>query len=75
MQTLELKDDVAIQLRQVAEQAHLPPSDLIKQLLSQYIIEEKKPALLTDIIDELPEISAFKGALVDIQRTMRNEWH
>lgn len=73
MQTLELKDDVATQLQQVAEQAHLSAGDLIEKLLSKYIIEEK-PTLLTDIINELPEISAFKGDPVEIQRTMRNEW-
>jgi len=74
MQTLELKDDVATQLKQVAEQAHLSTTDLIEQLLNRYIIEEKRPTLLTDIINELPEISAFKGDPVEIQRKMRDEW-
>ncbi len=74
MQTLELKDDVATQLKQTAEQAHLSTADLIEQLLSRYIIEENRPTLLTDIINELPEISAFKGDPVEIQRKMRDEW-
>ncbi len=74
MQTLELKDDIASQLKQAAEQAHLSTNELIEQLLSKYIIEEKSPTLLTDIISELPEINAFKGDPVKIQRTMRNEW-
>lgn len=74
MQTLELKDDVATRLKQAAEQAHVSAGDLIEQLLSKYIIEEKPPTLLTDIINELPEIKAFKGDPVAIQRTMRNEW-
>jgi len=74
MQTLELKDDVATQLKKAAEQAHLSAGDLIEKLLSKYIIEEKIPTLLTDIINELPEIKAFKGDPVEIQRKMRNEW-
>ena len=74
MQTLELKDDVAIQLQQAAEQAHLSSNELIEQLLNQYKHQEKPATLLTDIINELPEISAFKGDPVEIQRTMRNEW-
>lgn len=74
MQTLELKDDVATQLKQAAEQAHVSASDLIEQQLSKYIIEEQHPISLTDIINELPEIGAFKGDPVEIQRAMRNEW-
>ncbi len=74
MQTLELKDDVATQLKQAAEQAHVSAADLIEQLISKYTADEKRPTLLTDIINDLPEISAFKGDPVEIQRTMRNEW-
>ncbi len=74
MQTLELKDNVATQLKQVAEQAHISTGDLIEQLLSQYITKEKQPQQLTDIIEQLPEITAFKGDPVEIQRKMRNEW-
>lgn len=47
---------------------------LIEQLISKYTVDEKRPTLLTDIINDLPEISAFKGDPVEIQRTMRNEW-
>jgi len=77
MQTLELKDDVAEQLKQVAKQAHLSTNDLIAQFLNKYITEvNKKPILATDIIKGLPEIKAFKGGdPVDIQRKMRNEWN
>jgi len=74
MQTLELKEDIATRLKQAAEQAHLSTNDLIEQFLSQYDPEEKSPTSLTDIINELPEINAFKGDPVEIQRTMRNEW-
>ncbi len=74
MQTLELKDNVATQLKQAAEQAHISTGDLIEQLLSQYITKEKQPQQLTDIIEQLPEITAFKGDPVEIQRKMRNEW-
>ena len=43
-------------------------------MLTEYIQPEKEPVLMSDIIKGLPEISAFKGDPVEIQRKMRNEW-
>ncbi len=74
MQTLELKDDVAIKLKQVAEQAHLSTNDLIEQFLTQYTIEEKPPKTLNDFFGILKESPTFKGDPVEIQRKMRDEW-
>ena len=74
MQTLELKDDVAIHLKQVAEQAHLSSSDLIEQLLNQYKHQEPEPKTLNDFFGVLKDSPTFKGDPVEIQRKMRDEW-
>ena len=70
MQTLELNDDLAEKLNQLAKQNHTSPSSLIEKWLET----STKPILLTDIIKELPEITSFKGDPVEIQRKMRDEW-
>ena len=75
MQTLELKDEVAIQLQQIAEQAHISTNELIEQLLSKYIIEKTEPTTLNDFIGLLKDSSTFKGDPVEIQRKMRDEWN
>ena len=74
MQTLELKDDVATQLKQVAEQAHLSTNDLIEQFLSKYASEESRPKTLNDFFGVLKDSPTFKGDPVEIQRKMRDEW-
>jgi len=75
MQTLELKDEVAIQLQQIAEQAHISTNELIEQLLSKYIIEKTEPTTLNDFIGLLKDSPTFKGDPVEIQRKMRDEWN
>jgi len=74
MKTLELEDNVATQLKQVAKRANLSTSELLTKMLTEYMQPEKEPVLMNDIIKDLPEISAFKGDPVEIQRKMRNEW-
>ncbi len=74
MQTLELEDNAATQLKQVAKRAHLSTSELLTKMLTEYMQPEKESVLMSDIIKDLPEISAFKGDPVEIQRKMRNEW-
>jgi len=74
MQTLELKDDVATQLKRAAEQAHVSTNDLIEQFLSQYVPEEKPPKTLNDFFGALKDSPTFTGDPVEIQRKMRDEW-
>jgi len=74
MQTLELEDNVATQLKQVAEQAHLSTGDLIEQLLSKYVSEAPQPTTLNDFAGILKDSPTFKGDPVEIQRKMRDEW-
>ena len=74
MQTLKVKDEVATQLQQIAAQAHISTDELIEQLLSQYMNEEKQPTTLNDFIGLLKDSPTFKGDPVEIQRKMRDEW-
>jgi len=73
MQTLQISDQLADQLNEIANEKHISTTALIEQLVKTEI-EEKKPTLLTDVIKSLPTIDAFKGDPVEIQKAMRNEW-
>ena len=75
MQTLELKEEVATQLQQIAEQAHISTNELIEQLLNRYITEKTEPTTLNDFIGLLKDSPTFKGDPVEIQRKMRDEWN
>jgi len=72
MQTLKLNDDLASQLQQTAKHAHLSANELIAKLLKQY--NTNSSPLLTDIMNDLPNIDAFNTDPVTLQRAMRNEW-
>ncbi len=74
MQIVELKDEVAAQLQETAQQAHISTNDLIEQLLNRYTLEGKEPKTLNDFIGILKDSPTFKGDPVEIQRKMRNEW-
>ena len=73
MQTLQISDQAASQLNEMASKKHISTSILIEQLIKNEN-EEKKTILLTDVIKDLPTINAFKGDPLEIQRKMRNEW-
>lgn len=75
MQTLELKDELAEKLNQVAEQAHISSNDLIEQLLGHYINDVSTPKTLDDFVGILKDSQTFKGDPVEIQRKMRSEWN
>ncbi|NOR71341.1 MAG: hypothetical protein GQ532_16850 [Methylomarinum sp.] len=70
MKTVQISDQVASLLTEMASKKHISTSTLIEQLIEH----EKKSSLLTDVIKDLPTINAFKGDPVEIQRKMRNEW-
>jgi len=73
MQTLQISDQVANQLTEMATKKHISTNTLIEQWIESENIE-KKPTLLTDVIKDLPTIKAFKNDPVEIQRELRNEW-
>ena len=71
MQTLQISDQVAKQLNDMAQQEHLSSSELIERLVEKYRNDHE---LLEDLMDSLPNLPTFKGAPMDIQRAMRDEW-
>jgi predicted CopG family antitoxin len=71
MQTLQISDQVAKQLNDMAQQQHLSSSELIERLVEKYRNDHE---LLEDLMDSLPNLPTFKGAPMDIQRAMRDEW-
>jgi len=74
MQTVQISDQAATQLNEMATKKHISTSALIEQLIKNEN-EEKQPILLTDVIKALPTINVFKGDPVEIQRKMRDEWN
>jgi predicted CopG family antitoxin len=71
MQTLQISDQVAKQLNDMAQQEHLSSSELIERLVKKYRNDHE---LLEDLMESLPNLPTFKGAPMDIQRAMRDEW-
>ena len=53
MQTLQISDQAASQLNEMASKKHISTSILIEQLIKNEN-EGKKPILLTDVIKDLP---------------------
>jgi len=53
MMTLNIDDDTAILLRQLSEQEHVSPAQLIKNLLSDYL-------------EDLADVAAADTALVEL---------
>jgi predicted CopG family antitoxin len=70
MQTLQISDQVAKQLNDMAKQQHLSSSELIERLVEKYRNDHE---LLEDLMDSLPNLPTFKGAPMDIQRAMRDD--
>jgi predicted CopG family antitoxin len=71
MTTLQISDHIASILSNMAQQEHLSSSELIERLVDKY---RKEHELLEDLMDSLPNLPTFKGAPMDIQRAMRDEW-
>lgn len=75
MLTIKLDDDSEQTLNKLAEQEHLQPKQLIKKLINNYAIKKiKKNLLLTDIINDLPQLPTFNEDPLTIQKNLRNEW-
>ena len=71
MQTLNISDQTANILSSMAQQERLSSSELIERLVEKYRNDHE---LLEDLMDSLPNLPTFKGAPMDIQRAMRDEW-
>ena len=75
MTTLQISDQAASILSNMAKQQHLSSSELIEQLIKNHNQELiKQPELLADFAGILADSPSFSGDPLEIQRTMRNEW-
>ncbi len=81
--TVELDNHIEQFLTDIATHLNKSKDDVLLIAINEYMQEktrqaelekEKQPSLLTDIIEELPKINAFKNDPVEIQRKIRNEW-
>jgi len=72
---LEPEPELEMTLEAVAKQEQSSPGEIIKRLINLYITQKKDSGLLTDCVDDLPEIACFKNkAPLIIQRALRDEW-
>ncbi|MBX9835574.1 MAG: hypothetical protein K2X65_05290 [Burkholderiaceae bacterium] len=76
MLTLKLDSQLEARLLEVADKEHQTPSQIISQLLAQYLASRQPKELLVDIAKDLPAIEAFsdKDPLI-LQKEMRDEWN
>jgi len=75
MTTLQISDQAASILSNMAKQQHLSSSELIEKLIKKHSQElTKQPELLADFAGILADSPSFSGDPLEIQRTMRNEW-
>ena len=71
MTTLQISEQAASILSDMAKQQNLSSSELIERLVEKYRNDHE---LLEDLMDSLPNLPTFKGAPMDMQRAMRDEW-
>lgn len=75
MQTLQISDQAARQLHDLAEREHVTDAELIERLIQQYDRQPlKPPAKLTDFAGLLADSPTFAGDPLAIQKAMRDEW-
>jgi predicted CopG family antitoxin len=75
MTTLQISDQAASILSNMAQQQHLSSSELIEQLIKKHNQElTKQPELLADFAGILADSPSFSGDPLEIQKAMRNEW-
>ena len=74
MQTLQISDQVAKQLNDMAEQEHTSSIDLIERLIKKHSQElTKQPELLADFAGILADSPSFSGDPLEIQKAMRED--
>jgi len=77
MKTIELDDETAAVLNELAGNEHLSVSQLLKRLAQSYQQQQDvkaSPRLLTDFAGVLADSPSFKGDPLAIQQAMRDEW-
>jgi len=75
MMTLELDDETARLLAQLAEQEHIGAAQVIKNALTEHANAKRtKSVLITDFAGVLANSPSFQGDPLEIQKAMRDEW-
>ncbi|MDD5276018.1 MAG: hypothetical protein PHR16_08050 [Methylovulum sp.] len=75
MQNLQISDQAANQLHDMAAQMHVTGSELIERLIKKHREERiKQPERLADFAGLLADSPSFVGNPLDIQKAMRDEW-
>jgi len=75
MQTVQISDQAANQLHDMATQLHVTSAELIERLIKKHREELiKQPERLTDFAGLLADSPSFVGNPLDIQKAMRDEW-
>lgn len=75
MMTLELDDETASLLNALAEQEHIKPAQLVKNVLAEHAsVTRGKGTPITDFAGVLENSPSFQGDPVEIQKAMRDEW-
>ncbi len=75
MTTLQISEQAASILSDMAKQQHLSSSELIERLIKKHSQElTKQPELLSDFAGILADSPIFSGDPLEIQKAMRNEW-
>ena len=73
MKTLELDDETAAVLDELAGHERLCLAELLKKLARNYH-QQQVPGLLTDFAGLLADSPSFKGDPRAIQQALRDEW-
>jgi hypothetical protein len=75
MMTLELDDETARLLAQLAEREHIGAVQLVKKALVEHAhTMREKDVLITDFAGVLANSPSFQGDPLEIQKAMRDEW-
>ncbi|MFI3219439.1 MAG: hypothetical protein QX189_10005 [Methylococcales bacterium] len=78
MTSLELDDDTAVLLYELAEHENMSLAQLLKNLAQAYQnthTPNKPPQLLSDFVGILKNSPSFNGDPLEIQQAMRDEWN
>ena len=74
MTTLQISDQAASILSNMAKQQHLSSSELIEKLIKKHSQElTKQPELLADFAGILADSPSFSGDPLEIQKAMRED--
>ncbi len=75
MLTIDLEDEWAARVLEIARHEHQTPRQIIQQALDQYFSHRQPPTLLVTVAETLPIIEAFAHRDPrEIQQVMRDEW-